>query len=76
VTSPMSVEGLDQTGIRLLRLLVEFTKQRLSHIPNLILLDSKFPRQTFYFAKRVFPFSDRDAVFTSRFFRKYHELPH
>jgi hypothetical protein len=43
---------------------------------HLILLDTKFPRQIFNFAKCVFPFSNCDAVFTSRFFRKYHELPH
>jgi hypothetical protein len=43
---------------------------------NLILLDTKFPRQIFYLAKLVFPFSNHDAVFTSRFFRKYHELSH
>jgi hypothetical protein len=44
--------------------------------PKLVLLDTKFPRQIFYFAKLVFPFSNRDAVFTPRFFGKYHELPH
>jgi hypothetical protein len=27
----------------------------LCHIPNLILLDTKFPRQIFYFAKLVLP---------------------
>ena len=43
---------------------------------HLILLDTKFPRQIFNFAKCIFPFSNCDAVFTSRFFRKYHELPH
>ena len=53
-----------------------YQKQRLCLFLNLILLDIKFLRQIFYFAKSVFPFSNRDAVFTSRFFRKYHELPH
>jgi Cupin domain len=43
---------------------------------HLILLDTKFSRQIFNFAKCIFPFSNCDAVFTSRFFRKYHELPH
>lgn len=34
------------------------------NLPNLVLLDAKFPRQIFYFAKCVFPFSNYDAVFT------------
>ena len=40
---------------------------------HLILLDTKFPRQIFNFAKCIFPFSNCDAVFTSRFFRKFHD---
>ena len=43
------------------------TKQRLCHISHLILLDTKIPRQIFNFEKCVFPFSNLDAVFTSRF---------
>ena len=43
---------------------------------NLIPLDAKFSCEIFNFAKLVFPFTKYDAVFTSRFFRKYHELSH